>query len=86
MERIINVNVSARTWIWSLYLLITLPVIAAAEWWLNGFIHHDLVFNVIFLFLMVIFSRAWVDGEGLPCVWSLSLMFPEFTSLSLEQE
>jgi len=86
MERIADVNVSARTWIWSLYLLITCPVVAAAEWWLNGFIHYNLVFNVIFLFLMVIFSRTWIDSEGLPCVWSHTFMLPEFTSLGLEQE
>ena len=86
MEWIIDVDIRSRAWICRFDFLVALPVIAAAERWLDCLIHDDLVLDVILLLLVIIFTRAWIHRECLPCVWCHTLVLPEFTSLRLEEE
>jgi len=83
---IINIDVGTWTWICYFSFLITSSIIATIEWWLDSFVHDNLVLDVVLLFLVIILTRPWVHSVCLSCVWCNSFMLPKFTSLSFEQE
>jgi len=86
MQRVINVDVASRARVWSLRLLVHLSFVTAIESGVDRLFQHDSVLDVVLLFLVIILAGTWILGIGLSGVRSLSLMFPELTSLGLGEE
>lgn len=83
---VINIDVGAWSRIGRFYFFVTCPVIATTESSMNCFLCHNLVFYIIFLFLMIILSGPRVLWESLSGVGSLTLMLPKFSPLGLSEE
>ena len=86
MNGVVNIDIAARSRIWSFDFLVYWSFVTTIEGSMHNFLHQYLVLNVILFLLMIILTRAWIFGECLPGVGCFTLMFPEFTSLRLRQK
>lgn len=86
MRRIVDIDISTWTRVWSFDFLVTLSVIAAVEGRMRSFLSNNLVLDVIFLLLVLVLSRTWNLRKSLSCVRRLALVLPELSSLSFGEE
>lgn len=86
MNRIADINISARSRIRSLDLLIARSLIADIEGSVDSLFCYDLVLNVIFLLFVVVLAGSRNLGESLPSVRSLALVLPKLSTLGLGKE
>ena len=86
MEWVVDVDVGAWTWVWSIQLLVHWTSITAVEGSVHSFFLNDFVLDVILLSFVFVLAGTRVLSISLPRVRSLSFMLPELTSLGLRQE
>lgn len=86
MQRVINVDVASRSWVWSLRLLVNCPFVTAIESGVDSLFENDSMLDVVLLFLVIILTGSRSLGVGLSCVRSLAFVLPELSSFGLDEE
>jgi len=86
MERVIYVNVGTRTRVRSFNLLIDWSNVTAVECSMNSFFLDNFIFNIVFLFFMLILARSRVLMICLLCVWCFTFITPEVRSFCFWKE
>jgi hypothetical protein len=86
MDWIVDVDVSAWARIWCLHPLVNWALLSTVERCMDRFLLDDPIFDVIFLFLVVVLPGTWILGKSLSSIWRLSLILPELSSFSFGQE
>lgn len=86
VERVADVDVATRSWVWSLRLLIHSSFVTAIESGVDRLFQDDSVLDVVLLFLVIILTGSWCLGIGLSCVRSLAFVLPELSSFGLDEE
>ena len=82
MNWIININIGSWTWSHWFYLFIYISFITTIKCSMDSFFSYNFILNIIFFFLMVILSWAWIFCISLSCKGSFNFIFPKFTSSS----